>query len=322
MTIALYFLLIIVGFVLLTKGADWLVKGATFLAKRAKMSDMAIGLTIVAMGTSLPELIVSFIAAVKGQGDVAVGNVLGSNIVNILLVLGITGTIGGLFIQKNTIRFEIPLSILVTVLLFILVNGFTFNLQAEQLEVSRMDALILLLAFLFFMGYVAKTMKEFNEGAHADSAPIEPVWKSLLLLLVGICMLAGGGKLVVDNAVLLAQMAGIPERVIGLTIVAIGTSLPELATSVMAAIRKKMDIAIGNVVGSNIFNIGFVLGVSGLIKPIPYNAGFNYDLFMVLIASFLLLLFSVIGFQKNMLERWEAIIFLVLFGGYTAWLVL
>jgi cation:H+ antiporter len=319
--IALYFLLLVVGFVLLTKGADWLVKGATFLAKRANMSDMAIGLTIVALGTSLPELIVSFIAAVKGQGDVAVGNVLGSNIVNILLVLGITGTIGGLFIQKNTIRFEIPLSILVTFLLLFLVNGFTFHLNGEKLEVSRWDALILLGFFLFFMGYVAKTMKESKEGAHIDVSNPAPVWKSLLLLLVGIVMLAGGGKLVVDNALLLAQMAGISERIIGLTIVAIGTSLPELATSVMAAIRKKMDIAIGNVVGSNIFNIGFVLGVSGLIKPIPYNAGFNFDLLMVLIASFLLLIFSVIGFQKHMLERWEAIILLFVFTGYTVWLV-
>jgi cation:H+ antiporter len=319
--IALHLFLIALGFVLLTKGADFLVNGSTAIAKRFKMSDMAIGLTIVAMGTSLPEMVVSILAGLKGQGDVAIGNVVGSNIVNILLVLGITGTIGGLMIQKNTIRFEIPLSIGFTILLLLLANGFQWNQAATGLSLSRVDGLILLVGFVGFMAYVAMSMKSgaalnFEEGAKM------PIYKSLLLLLLGITGLGGGGKLVVDHAVTLAQMAEIPERIIGLTIVAIGTSLPELATSVVAAMQKKLDIAIGNVVGSNIFNIALILGLSSAVHPIAYNVGFNTDILVVLIASILLWFFSAFGFQKNMLERWEAIILLLCFVGYSAWLVL
>jgi cation:H+ antiporter len=318
--IALHFLLIAVGFVLLTKGADFLVNGSTSIAKRFKMSDMAIGLTIVAMGTSLPEMVVSVLAGIKGQGDVAIGNIVGSNIINILLVLGITGTIGGLMIQKNTIRIEIPLSIAFTVLLFFLANGLQFSNTATDLSLSRLDGAILMVGFLGFMAYVAKSMKS-GTLPHAQEEVHAPVFKSLLLLLLGIVGLGGGGKLVVDNAVILAHMANIPERIIGLTIVAIGTSLPELATSVVAAMQKKLDIAIGNVVGSNIFNIALVLGLSSAIKPIAYNAGFNSDIYMVMIASLMLWFFSAFGFQKNMLERWEAVILLLAFVGYTVWLV-
>lgn len=313
---------IAVGFLFLTKGADWLVNGATDLAKRANMSDMAIGLTIVAMGTSLPELMVSMLAAINGQGDVSIGNVLGSNIVNILLVLGITGTIGGLLIQKNTIRIEIPISIAMTVALYLLINGFSFSMDAPDLQISRLSSGILFLGFIAFMVYVAKSMKTTHEGTHGEPVVHRPVYISLLYLFGGIIGLAIGGNLVVENSVKLAQMAGISERVIGLTIVAIGTSLPELATSVVAAINKKTDIAIGNVVGSNIFNIGFVLAISGLIQPMQYNAGFNGDLIIVLMASLLLWAFTAFGFQKNMLERWEAILFLILFAGYTGWLMM
>jgi cation:H+ antiporter len=318
--IALHFLLIAVGFVLLTKGADFLVNGSTSIAKRFKMSDMAIGLTIVAMGTSLPEMVVSVLAGIKGQGDVAIGNIVGSNIVNILLVLGITGTIGGLMIQKNTIRIEIPLSIAFTVLLFFLANGLQFSNTATGLSLSRLDGAILMVGFLGFMAYVAKSMKS-APLPHAQEEVHAPVTKSLLLLLLGIVGLGGGGKLVVDNAVMLAHMVNIPERIIGLTIVAIGTSLPELATSVVAAMQKKLDIAIGNVVGSNIFNIALVLGLSSVIKPIAYNAGFNSDIYMILVASLMLWFFSAFGLQKNMLERWEAVILLLAFVGYTVWLV-
>jgi cation:H+ antiporter len=318
--IALHFLLIAVGFVLLTKGADFLVNGSTSIAKRFKMSDMAIGLTIVAMGTSLPEMVVSVLAGIKGQGDVAIGNIVGSNIINILLVLGITGTIGGLMIQKSTIRIEIPLSIAFTVLLFFLANGLQFSTTAIGLSLSRLDGAILLVGFLSFMAYVAKSMKS-GSVQHAQEEVKAPVLKSLLLLFLGIIGLGGGGKLVVDNAVILAHMVNIPERIIGLTIVAIGTSLPELATSVVAAMQKKLDIAIGNVVGSNIFNITLVLGLSSAIKPISYNAGFNSDIYMVMFASLMLWFFSAFGFQKNMLERWEAVILLLAFVGYTGWLV-
>jgi cation:H+ antiporter len=318
--IALHFLLIAVGFILLTKGADFLVNGSTSIAKRFKMSDMAIGLTIVAMGTSLPEMVVSVLAGIKGQGDVAIGNIVGSNIVNILLVLGITGTIGGLMIQKNTIRIEIPLSIGFTILLFFLANGLQFSNTATGLTLSRLDGAILMVGFIGFMAYVAKSMKS-GPLPHATEEVHAPIVKSLLLLLLGIVGLGGGGKLVVDNAVTLAQMVNIPERIIGLTIVAIGTSLPELATSVVAAMQKKLDIAIGNVVGSNIFNIALVLGLSSAIKPIAYNAGFNSDIYMIMIASLMLWFFSAFGFQKNMLERWEAVILLLAFVGYTVWLV-
>lgn len=318
--IALHFLLIAVGFVLLTKGADFLVNGSTSIAKRFKMSDMAIGLTIVAMGTSLPEMVVSVLAGIKGQGDVAMGNIVGSNIVNILLVLGITGTIGGLMIQKNTIRIEIPLSIAFTVLLFFLANGIQFSNTATGLSLSRLDGAILLTGFIGFMAYVAKSMKA-GPLPHDHEEVHAPISKSLLLLLLGIVGLGGGGKLVVDNAVTLAHMVNIPERIIGLTIVAIGTSLPELATSVVAAMQKKLDIAIGNVVGSNIFNIALVLGLSSALKPIAYNAGFNSDIYMILAASLMLWFFSAFGFRKNMLERWEAVILLLAFAGYTVWLV-
>lgn len=319
--IFLYILLIVIGFVLLTKGADFLVDGATSIARRLHMSDMVIGLTIVAMGTSLPEMVVSVIAGIKGQGDVAVGNVVGSNIVNILLVLGITGAIGGLFIQKNTIRIEIPISIAMTLLLFFLANGLQFSSTAVGLMLSRWDGLILLSGFGIFMLYIYQSMRNAPPHAGAPGEPQASIGKSLFLMLLGVIGLGGGGKLIVDNAVILATMAQIPERVIGLTIVAIGTSLPELATSVAAALKKKLDIAIGNVVGSNIFNIGLVLGLSALAKPIAFNPGFNGDIYMVVIASVLLLLFAIFGFQKHVLERWEAIILLLIFFIYTGTLL-
>jgi cation:H+ antiporter len=304
------FLLLLAGFVILVKGADFLVLGSSSIAKKFNISSIAIGLTVVAFGTSTPEMIVSLLSAVNGRNDASFGNVIGSNNFNLYLILGVAGLIYPLVVQRNTIKYEVPFSLGVLLLLYVLVND---NLLwgSEQSALSRTDGFILLGAFGLFMLYITRTMK--NESDFEDQ-PIRsytmPV--SIGLSLLGLAGLVGGGTVVVHNAVTIAHHYKISEKLIGLTILAVGTSLPELATSAVAAFRKNTDIAIGNVIGSNIFNTTLILGVTGTIHPIPFNPVLNLDLQVVATGTVVLMIFMFTINQRK-LDRWEAFI---LFMGY------
>jgi cation:H+ antiporter len=313
-------LLLVVGLVMLVKGSDWLVQGASGLAKKYNVPDIVIGLTIVSFGTSLPELLVSLLSSFKGSSDIALGNVLGSNTANILLILGISAMIFPLSVKRNTTWVEIPISLMAAVLLGALAH-FGFESTAEQKMIGRGDGIILLMGFAGFMWYIFRLVKSGKEVAiEVEGFVPMALKKTMLLLVVGIGGLTWGGRLFVDNAILLAQSWGVSEALIGLTVVAIGTSLPELATSAVAAYKKETDIAVGNVVGSNIFNLLWILGLSATIKPLPYNASTNFDIATVIATS--LLLFAVMFFgKKHNVGRWKGLLFVLLYIAYTWYLV-
>jgi cation:H+ antiporter len=312
-------ILLLVGFVILIKGADFLVNGSSSVAKRFNVSNLAIGLTVVAFGTSTPELLVNIMSSMKGYNDAAYGNIIGSNTFNLLFILGISGLIYPLVVHRNTVSFEVPLSLIAAVILFVLVNDVLIFGSGENL-LSRWDAIILMVFFGLFMIYIARTMKTSNEPDEGGPVKIYNVWTSVLFIILGLAMLVGGGSLVVDNAVAIAKYYGLSEKLIGLTILAAGTSLPELATSAVAAYRKNTDIAIGNVVGSNIFNIFFILGVTGILRPTPYNVMMNFDLY-VLGGSTVLLMIFMFTLNQRKLDRWEALLMLLSYIAYTAFLI-
>lgn len=315
MSLFLPILLLIFGFALLIKGADYLVDGASSLALRFRISPIVIGLTIVSFGTSAPELVVNVMAAINGNADLSFGNIIGSNIINILLILGIAAMIQPLEAKKGTVWKEIPFSLIAVVALFLLCNDNLFT--TAETSLSRNDGLILLLFFIIFLSYTFGIPKIDME--ELPSIKRLSVLKIMLLILVGIAGLFWGGKIVVDNAVRLAERFGMSSRVIGLTIVAVGTSLPELVTSAVAAAKRQADIAIGNVVGSNIFNIFLILGVTAVIQPLPFQRSINSDLLVLAIAS-LVLFFSVFMGPRHRIDRFEAAGFLALYIGYTVWL--
>lgn len=287
MEVIIQFVLLAVGFALLVKGADWFVEGASKLAERFGIPQLVIGLTIVAMGTSLPEAAVSVSAALKGSAEITIGNILGSNIMNVLLILGITSVITPIAVQKSTVKYEIPFVIAVSALLMGI--GCTDNV------VGFGDGVILWALMLCYLGYLLIMSKKGSglpealecEGGEDGQKPM-PVWKMLLLILVGGVMIVLGSDVAVDAATELARIFGMSERLIGLTIVAFGTSLPELVTSATAAIKGKADIAVGNIVGSNIFNVLFVVGTSALITPVAYEADFIVDSIVCIAAAALL----------------------------------
>ncbi len=313
--------LLLVGFGILIKGADFLVNGASSLAKKYGISNLAIGLTVVAFGTSMPELIVSVIASLGGKNDAAFGNVIGSNNFNLLFILGICGLIYPLVVQRNTVKYEVPLSLLAAVVLFVIVND-VMLWGATENSMSHLDAIVLLIFFGLFMFYIYRTMKSTGDAGNDEGDPIK-IYTPLVssgLALMGLVMLIGGGKLVVDNAVEIAKSFGLSEKLIGLTILAIGTSLPELATSAVAAYRRNTDIAIGNVIGSNIFNIFFILGLAGTIRETPFNAAMNFDLY-VLMGSTVVLMIFMFTLNTRKLDRWEAALMLLGYIAYTAFLV-
>lgn len=312
-------LLLLLGFVILIKGADFLVNGASSAAKKFNVSNLAIGLTVVAFGTSTPELIVSLLAAIDGKSDASFGNVIGSNNFNLLFILGIAGMIFPLVVQRNTVRFEVPISLMAAGVLFLLVNDSRI-LGLETNGLSRIDSGILLLCFAGFMMYIYRTMKQTAQDNSEGAIKLYSMPISIGLIVLGLGMLVGGGKLVVDSAITIAQYFGLSEKLIGLTILAAGTSLPELATSAVAAYRKNTDIAIGNVVGSNIFNIFFILGITGLIHPIPYNLALNFDIYVLLISTLVLMVFM-FTLTKRKLDRMEAMILLVCYLVYTVYLI-
>lgn len=299
---------LIAGFILLIKGADYMVDGASSLAARLRIPSIIIGLTIVAMGTSAPEAAISISSAAHGSNAIAIGNIIGSNIANIFLILGFSALISTMAVQKNTVRYEIPFVGFITLLLC--------WMGTQYGVISRLGAILLLGLFVIFLGYLFVLSRHSQD----DDAPIKKLSgiKIALFIIFGLGALVWGSTLTVESACNIARYIGVSERVIGLTIIAIGTSLPELVTSVIAAHKHESDIAIGNIIGSNIFNILFVLGITGIISPIPFNPAFLFDGAIALLAVLLLYLFSV---RKKQLTRPHGFIFVAIYIAYVTWLI-
>ena len=315
----LQFVWLIAGFAILIFGADFLVSGASSIAKKMGISNLAIGLTVVAFGTSMPELLVSVQSSLKGYNDAAFGNIIGSNNFNLLFILGLAGLIYPLVVQRNTIKYEVPLSLLAAGVLFLLVND-KMILGSEGNFLSRIDSLILLLFFGGFLLYIYRSMKTTSDYEEDNSIKIYKTPIALLMTFGGLIGLVYGADKVVENAVAIATTFGLSEKLIGLTILAAGTSLPELATSCVAAYKKNTDIAIGNVIGSNIFNIFFILGVTGMITPLEYKEVMNFDL-NVLMSSTVLLMIFMFTLNTRKLDRWEAALMLIGYIVYTVVLI-
>ncbi len=314
MEIYIYFLL---GLVLLIKGADLFVDGAASLAWRLGVSQLVIGLTVVSFGTSAPELVVNMVAALKGSSDIAVGNIIGSNNANLLLILGVSALLFPVHVSHSTVWKEVPYSLFAVFLLFIITNDKFLNPSFSS-HITRMDGAVLLFFFSLFIYYVFKMGHAPEEsGSHIKQISIS---LSLTYIFLGLVGLTLGGKWLVDSAVEMAGIFGLSEAVIGLTVVAIGTSLPELATSITAAYKKHSDIVIGNVIGSNIFNILWILGVTSTIHPLAYNPKINFDIGVCVLASILLFAFFFTG-KKYCMEKWEGSVFLLSYCAYLTFLV-
>jgi cation:H+ antiporter len=309
--------LLIIGLVVLILGAEGLVRGASSFAKKWGIAPLVIGLTIVSFGTSAPELIVNILSAVGGNSDIGIGNIIGSNISNIFLILGITAIIGTIKVHSSTVWKEIPFGLL-AVLMLLFMGSDMFLDGATQNVLGRTDGLALMCLFVIFIYYTFGLRPKKND--QADSIKTYSGLISTAFLLGGMFGLFVGGKMLVDNAVILAKLAGLSENFIGLTIVAVGTSLPELATSVVAALRKQSDIAIGNIVGSNIFNILWVLGLTSTILPLPFSPATIEDILICVFATFVLFLAMFIG-KKRRLQRWQGICFVAMYIGYIVYLV-
>ena len=314
---AIFFILI--GFVLLIKGADWLVSGASNVAKKFHIPEIVIGLTIVSMGTSMPELFVSTTSAINGHPDMAMGNVVGSNACNLLLILGLASSIRRIKFQRETRLIEIPMCLFFTIVFMIFCN--------TQNQISRIEGIVLLALFVCFIGYtifMAIKGEKFDEEDNEDDVAEEinknemdnpSIFKNIFLVIIGVLALKFGGDFTVDNSVYVAEYFKLSEKIISLTILAIGTSLPELVTSVMAAIKGNSDIAIGNIIGSNIFNMLFIIGTTALIHPIAYSVKYNIDMTVVIVSIIILALFPLIP-PKNMMSKRNGAAYLVFYGLY------
>ena len=310
MSILLQVGLLIIGFVLLMKGADWFVDGASGVAGRLGISELIIGLTIVAMGTSLPEAAVSIAAATKGSAEITIGNVVGSNILNVLIILGITSFIRAIPVQNSTVKYEIPFTIGITILLL--------GLGIFDHIVGRTDGLILWFFMILYLLYLMRMAKQGKGNTEEEgNEKKKPLPFLIVMILVGGAMIVFGSDVTVDAATAIAREFGMTERFIGLTIVAFGTSLPELVTSVTAAIKGKSDIAIGNIVGSNIFNILFVVGTTALITPVAYSGAFLIDSFTAVFAA--VLLFACV-LKNHKLGRLGGCLMLISYAGYFVYL--
>ncbi len=309
--------LLIIGLVMLVFGGEYLVKGAASLAKKWGVSTLVVGLTVVAFGTSMPELVVNIFSAFKGATDLAVGNIIGSNISNIFLILGVSALICPLLVKESTTWKEIPFAILAGWMILFMGNDIFFDGLGENI-LTRTDGLALIAVFIIFLYYVFNLAK--NGAVEQEEVQVFTWARSIIFLLAGIGLLFLGGKILVDNAIILARLAGMSEALIGLTIVAVGTSLPELVTSAVAAYRKQADIAVGNIVGSNIFNIFWILGLTSTIKPLPFNSGMNFDILAEIIATLILFLFLFIGTKKR-LDRWQGVAFIVMYVAYISFLI-
>lgn len=315
------YILFVLGFYALIKGADILVVGSASVARKFKVSDLVIGLTIVSMGTSMPELIVNILASISGSSGIAIGNIVGSNISNILLILGVSSIIYPLSIKNSTIYSEIPYSIIAVLMVAFAANASFFASEPIN-QISRIDGIVLLCFFALFLIYILILAKD-GRADMVEEAPDEllSMPKSIVFIVAGVLGLFFGGKWVVDGAVKIATEFGLSENLVGLTIVAIGTSLPELVTSAVAAFKKKTDIAIANVVGSNIFNLLWVLGISAVIKPLAYDVAINIDILVLLGASILILFSLMTGKAKDEIGRPTGVFFLAAYISYVVFLV-
>lgn len=310
-------ILIIVGFIALVKGADWLVDGASAIAKRFGISDLVIGLTVVAFGTSMPEFVVNMVSVAEGTTDLAITNILGSNIINTFVILGLTALVYPVVSQKRSRDFDIPMSIIAGILVFIAVwaSGY-FHMPVYG--INRISGIVLLLIFCYFLYNTfrhAKDHPEENNELTNEGVKELTTRRAIALILGGLVGLVVGGELIVKSAVDIATRCGVSEAIIGLTIVALGTSLPELATSVIAACKKNSDIALGNVVGSNIFNVFFVLGTSAVVRPLPAYDGIELDAWIAAAGSIIVWL-AVNTNHDRKIQRWAGALLLLVYAGY------
>ena len=318
---------IVVGFVALVKGADYLVDGASAIAKRFGISDLVIGLTVVAFGTSMPEFVVNMVSVAESSTDLAITNILGSNIINTFVILGLTALVYPIVSQKRSRDFDIPLSIIAGVLVLIFVS-LQLPFGESGKGIGRMGGIILLLLFCYFLYNTFRHAKEHpeeseltNEGVTESRPSALPVWRAILMMLVGLLGLVIGGELIVKSAVDIAMRCGVSEAIIGLTIVALGTSLPELATSVIAAAKHNSDIALGNVFGSNIFNVFFVLATSATIRPLPAYDGIELDAVMAALGSIIVWM-AVKTNHERKIQRWAGALLLLVYGAYLTYRLL
>lgn len=318
----IYFIFTILGFFLLIKGADFLVDGASNIAKKFHIPEIVIGLTIVAIGTSIPELVVSLNASIKGLSDISIGNIVGSNITNLLCILGITSIISPLIFKRETKFIETPFTLIITILFFIFAN---LPLNSNEKMISAVEGIILLGICLLFIIYniiMAKKVNDFNKQETViDTKTDVKVFKAILLVVIGIAGLKIGGDFVVENVRKIAIMFGISEKLVSLTVVAFSTSLPELITSITATKKGETDMAIGNIIGSQIFNILLIIGISAVISPIKYSLSYNTDMYLLIGALVIFTLFPFIG-KKNMMTRFNGIVFVVIYMLYMVGLVM
>lgn len=310
---AVSILFILIGFALLIKGADFLVEGASNISKRFHIPEIIIGLTIVSIGTSMPELFVSITSAIEGYPDMAIGNVVGSNACNMLLILGLSAMIRPIEFKRETRLIEIPICLVVTIVFMVLAN--------INQDIARIEGIGLIILFVLFIIYTIVMAKKGEKFEHKEETreKIEEnkssIIKDIIYIIIGIIALKFGGDFTVDHSVNIANMFNISEKIISVTILAIGTSLPELVTSVTAALKGKSDIAIGNIIGSNIFNMLLIIGVSSLISPITYNTTYNIEMSLLILATIILSLFPIIP-PKNKMDRLNGFAFLLLYVVY------
>lgn len=321
--IGLSFLLLIFGFALLIKGANWFVDGNVGIANKLGISKLVIALTIVAMGTSIPETSVSLMATFQKSNDLAIGNIIGSNTLNILFILGISAILSPLFIQRSTIYFEIPMLIVISIIFAFIGLGSTLlnPYSATEGTINRIEGIILLGLFILYIIYIASLAKKSKRKEELPIIEKSISWKTLIFSIIfGLIFVIIGSNLTVKSAISIAKTIGISERFIGLTIVALGTSLPELVTSITAAIKNQDDVAVGNIIGSNIYNMLFIGGLASIIKPLPYNASFTYDSF-ICIGAVLILFSCILINPNNKLNRASGIVLFSCYIGYFFWLL-
>lgn len=312
-------IILILGLVFLVKGADWLVDGASALAKRFGISDLAIGLTIVAFGTSMPEFVVNIVSVADEATDLAITNILGSNIINTFVILGLTAIVYPVVSQKHSRKFDLPMSILASIMVLVLVI-FHSPFSPDETGISRLGGIMLIIVFAIFLSVTILYGINHPDEASAEIKQVS-VLKAVILVLIGLLLLVVGGEMIVKSAVKIAVRLGVGEAIIGLTIVALGTSLPELATSVVAATKKNSDIAFGNVIGSNIFNVFLVLGVSAVIHPLPAYSGITLDACVAALGSVLVLLLVISNHNKE-IKRYGGAILLLIYVAYLTYRLL
>lgn len=312
-----YIIMIIIGFVLLVIGADLLVNGASNIAKKFHIPEILIGLTIVALGTSAPELIITITSANSGAAELIIGNAIGSNLCNLLLIIGIMSIITPIVLDKEIVKLHLPLSLFAAfVILFMELSSFTSSIAM----LNRVDGIILLIMFIVYFSYpilieIKDIIANFKSNSKNDEYKNINIFLSIFFIIIGVVLLKYGGDFVVDYSTYIAQEFNIPERVIGLTIVAIGTAMPEFVTSIIAVIKKDTDLAVGNLVGSCVLNLFLILGIGSIITPLPFSSEFNQNLILLMISTLVLLLFNFIG-KKNTITRSKGLILLIIFSIY------